>query len=439
MAVDDGKPVPTGKWSRAGRLGGVAGKMAGSALLSGIGQVLQGRAPEWRHLLLTPANIQRLTNELATMRGAAMKLGQLLSMDAGDFLPPALTQILSRLRDDAQHMPKQQVLDVLNRAWGEQWQSRLLYFSFAPIAAASIGQVHKAITYDGQQLAIKIQYPGVKDSIVQDVNNLGKLLTISGLLPSQLDIAPILRELQSQLEMEADYQREADMMMRYQSLVASLPFCICPHTVPEFCSDTVLAMSFLPGEPITWLEQHGSPEQRDKAMAQLLQVFFTELFDGRLLQSDPNLANFRYQPDTETLVLLDFGAAVEVSEHFAYQYKRLLQAAAQQNGSMMLDAAVQIGLVTTAHSPQQQQAVVDMGMTACEAIQHEGVYDFGESTLITRLQAMGMQLSYDLDFWHIPPHTALLIHRKLGGLFLLAKRLGARVNLAEVAAPWYDQ
>lgn len=439
MAVDDGKPVPTGKWSRAGRLGGVAGKMAGSALLSGIGQVLQGRTPEWRQLLLTPANIQRLTNELATMRGAAMKLGQLLSMDAGDFLPPALTQILSRLRDDAQHMPKQQVLDVLNHAWGEQWQSRLLYFSFAPIAAASIGQVHKAITYDGQQLAVKIQYPGVKDSIVQDVNNLGRLLTLSGLLPPQLDIAPILRELQSQLEMEADYQREAQMMTRYQSLVASLPFCICPQTVPEFCSDTVLAMSFLPGEPVTWLEQQGSPEQRDKAVAQLLQLFFTELFDGRLLQSDPNLANFRYQPDTETLVLLDFGAAVEVPEPVAYQYKRLLQAASQQNRSLMLEAAMQIGLVTAAHSPQQQQAVVDMGMTACEAIQQADVYDFGESTLVTRLQTMGMQLSYDLDFWHIPPHIALLIHRKLGGLFLLAKRLGARVNLAEIAAPWCDQ
>ena len=114
-----------------------------------------------------------------------MKLGQMISMDAGDMLPPELAAIMGRLRDRAHHMPPQQLDTVLAREWGRDWRRRFAHFQAHPIAAASIGQVHRARLPDGRELAIKVQYPGVKDSIDSDVDNVATLLRVSGVLPKR--------------------------------------------------------------------------------------------------------------------------------------------------------------------------------------------------------------------------------------------------------------
>jgi len=148
-------------------------------------------------MLLTPANARRVTHQLAQLRGAAMKVGQLLSMDAGDLLPPELGDILSRLRADARPMPMSQLVTVLNANWGEGWDRHFRQFSFSPVAAASIGQVHLAQTIDGRHLAIKVQYPGVRQSIDSDIDNVASLLRISGLLPRGLDIEALFKALRA--------------------------------------------------------------------------------------------------------------------------------------------------------------------------------------------------------------------------------------------------
>ena len=134
--------VPDGRWSRLARLGSLAGGVAGNMLAEGAKQFAQGKRPKMNDLLLTPANARRVTGQLAQLRGAAMKVGQLLSMDAGELLPPELAEILSRLRADAIPMPMSQVVAVLNNNWGEGWDRHFQQFSFTPMAAASIGQVH---------------------------------------------------------------------------------------------------------------------------------------------------------------------------------------------------------------------------------------------------------------------------------------------------------
>lgn len=430
-----GRRVPSNRLSRMGRLGGLAGRIATNVITEGSVKWLKGERPKLRSLLLTPANLNRLADQLATLRGAAMKLGQLISMDAGDVLPKELADILARLRDDATPMPKAQLQQVLDDAWGIGWKDRLLYFSYAPVAAASIGQVHKAITMDGETLAIKVQYPGVAQSIDSDVDNVASLIRMTGLIPPSLDTAPLLNEAKIQLHQEADYQREAQMLTTYARNLAEDARFRCPAVHDDWSTASVLAMDFMPGADIESLID--APQAtRDEVMTALLSLFFKEVFEFRLIQSDPNLANYRYDADTRTIVLLDFGATRALSSDIADGYRNLLKAASEHDVEAMLKAAFSISLLTPEHSEEQQQAVIEMGMTACEAARYDGQYDFGNSDLIPRLQDMGWYLTKNLNFWHLPPADALLIHRKLGGLFLLAKRLKARVDMRKAAAPW---
>ncbi|GFD93497.1 ubiquinol-cytochrome c reductase [Alteromonas sp. KUL156] len=436
------KAVPASRLARIGRLGSLAGKIAGNVVSQGAGQLLRGEKPVLSALLLTPTNISNIADQLANMRGAAMKLGQLISMDAGDFLPEELAIILGRLREDADPMPKQQLLDTLSEAWGQTWQDDLLYFSFAPVAAASIGQVHKAITMDGTMLAVKVQYPGVKESIDSDIDNVATLIKLTGLVPKSLDINPLLEEAKVQLHQEADYEREAQMLNRYRELVqtgnANMSLgsaFIIPKTYAPLTTSTVLAMEFIESQKLAVLEQEPQ-EVRDAVMTALMVLFFNEVFNFKLLQSDPNLANYQFKADTKEIVLLDFGATREIPEAIATAYLSLLNSAAHHDKVAMQQAAFSIGLIDDSHSQEQIDAVISIGMEACEAIRHQGPYDFGQSDLVTRLHEKGMALTLKHNFWHTPPADALFIHRKLGGLFLLAKRLKARVDMRKAASEW---
>lgn len=438
------RAVPTSRLSRIGRLGSLAGRIAGNVVSQGAGQLLKGEKPALSSLLLTPKNISNIADQLASMRGAAMKLGQLISMDAGDFLPEELAVILGRLRDDADPMPKDQLIVTLNQSWGEKWQDDLLYFSFAPIAAASIGQVHKVITMDGRMLAVKVQYPGVKKSIDSDVDNVATLIKLTGLVPKSLDINPLLQEAKAQLHQEADYVREADMLNRYRALVESTDIpnkgsnaFVIPQTFAPLTTSTVLAMDFIEAQDLDALINEPQ-DVRDAVMTALMNLFFNEIFHFKLLQSDPNLANYQFNPDTKEIVLLDFGATRDVPDAISAQYQALLNSAAANDKAMMQQAAFRIGLIDESHSQTQVDAVINIGMEACEAIRCEGAYDFGQSDLIARLHEKGMALTMEHNFWHTPPVDALFIHRKLGGLFLLAKRLKAKVDMRKAAGTWLN-
>ncbi len=176
-------PYPGGACDASGSSPRLAGGVAGNMLAQGAKQVASGQRPKARDLLLTPANARRLTRQLSEMRGAAMKLGQILSMDSGDLLPESLRDILATLRNAAYAMPNRQLNEVLTEAFGVEYQAVLIDFEQKPLRAASIGQVHRLRSARGQPAVLKIQYPGVRESIDSDVDNLAALLKVSGLLP----------------------------------------------------------------------------------------------------------------------------------------------------------------------------------------------------------------------------------------------------------------
>jgi len=228
----------------------MAGGVAGGMLAEGTRQLRAGKRPKARDMLLTPANARRVADQLATMRGAAMKVGQILSMDTGDFLPRELADILARLRSDARYMPPGQLDQVMSEAYGDNWESQFYGFEHKPLAAASIGQVHRTLSPDGREIVLKVQYPGVAGSIDADVDNIASLLKISGLLPSEFDIAPLLDDAKAQLQDEADYNKEAEFLAAFGGLLAGDERFLVPEVLPELTCKTVLAMTYVSGQPI---------------------------------------------------------------------------------------------------------------------------------------------------------------------------------------------
>lgn len=425
-------PVPSGRWSRLARLGSLATGVAGGMLAEGARQLAQGKRPKISDLLLTPANARRVADQLAQLRGAAMKVGQLISMDAGDLLPPELGEILARLRSDARPMPKKQLESVLLANWGPAWQKQFRQFSFAPIAAASIGQVHQAHTLDGRHLAIKIQYPGVRQSINSDVDNVATLLRLSGLLPKSLDIGPLLKDAKRQLHDEADYLREGAYLQRYGALLAQAPDYLVPTLHADLTTQSVLAMSFVKGVEVESLLDAPQAE-RDRVAALLIHLLMRELFEFRLVQTDPNFANYRFAHNTRQLVLLDFGATRPFKVRMVTGFRRLMAAAMDGDRVAMGQAAQAIGYFDQHTLTRHQNAVLDLFEQAFEPLRCEGLYDFGASDLPRRVHETGLALGLDREFWHLPPADVLFLHRKLGGLYLLAARLKARVNVHELA------
>lgn len=425
-------PVPGNRWERLARLGGLATTVAGGMLAEGARQLGQGKRPKISDLLLTPANVRRVADQLSQLRGAAMKVGQLLSIDAGDLLPPELAQILARLRSDATAMPKHQVLSVLAANWGPGWEHRhFTHFSFTPMAAASIGQVHEALLQDGRRMAIKVQYPGVRQSIDSDVDNVATLLRMSGLLPRDLDIKPLLLQAKQQLHDEADYLQEGGYLQRYADLLDGSPDFALPVVHADLTTKSVLAMSLVGGVPIEQLVQ--APQAvRNRAAELLVRLLLREIFEFQLVQTDPNFANYRYDLGTQQLILLDFGATRPYATPMVESFRHLMAAALAEDPVAMTDAALALGYFDQQTQVRHRPAVLSLFTLACEPLRFNGAYDFGRSDLALRMREAGLALGQDRDFWHIPPVNLLFLHRKLGGLYLLAARLKAQVNVQQL-------
>jgi len=431
---DDGSAVPNGRLQRLGRLGRFTAGAAGEALGNGVKALSRGQALDARTLILTPSNAQRLTRELAELRGAAMKMGQMLSMDTGDVLPAELTQILSRLREQAQPMPPRQLKRVLTRNWGADWMRRVSKFTVKPIAAASIGQVHKATTRDGRTLAVKIQYPGVRDSIDADVDNLSRLIALSGLAPKGLDLSEMFVEIKRQLKDEADYQREAQMLARFKAHLKDNQAFILPETDLDLTTSDILAMSFVPGDPIETAID-ALPSERERIMKSLIHLFLREIFEFGVVQSDPNFANYRYLAETAQIGLLDFGAAQTLPPEVVEGVRCLLRSGLHADRDGYAQALETLGYLGDDTPHDQRALVLDLTELALAPIFSKDAFRFEAGDLIAPLRDGGFALR-DMGYTRTPAPMAVFLQRKIAGLYLLGQRLDTQINLRAMIEPW---
>ncbi|MEV7967034.1 AarF/UbiB family protein [Sphaerisporangium sp. NPDC088356] len=274
----------------------------------GLGKRIGGKSAE-----IVAQEIQQRTSDqvfrvLGELKGGAMKLGQALSIFEAA-LPSEIAgpyrATLTKLQDAAPPLPASTVHAVLTEQLGDDWRENFLAFDDTPTAAASIGQVHKAVWHDGREVAVKIQYPGAGKALLADFNQLARLGKLFGVLLPGLDIKAVVGELRERISEELDYLREAE---------AQHGFAMAFHDDPDFrvpdviaANEQILVTEWMDGTPLSKIITDGTKEQRDRAGLLFVRFLFSSPARAGMLHADPHPGNFRILPDGR-LGVLDFGA-----------------------------------------------------------------------------------------------------------------------------------
>lgn len=421
--------LPSGRLQRLFRMGRLASGVATSVVGEGIKQAARGESTRLRDLLLTPDNALKISERLAEMRGAAMKIGQLLSMEDGQLLPREITDHLARLRDSAHAMTSQELDELLAQEFGPEWRHLYADFDDSPISAASIGQVHKATGHDGQSLAVKIQYPGVASSIDSDVDNAMSIIRLFKLLPPGLDISELVASAKAQLHDEADYRLEAGYLERYRKSVAGQEGFEVPQVIEELSTSRVLTMTYVPGRSIETLASEPDQRERNRVVARLIQLCLREFLVTGVVQTDANFANFRYHRERKTIGLVDFGAVHVLHPARIEALRSLLGAVLRPTLADVAHAASAAGYFHANDPFNYRLAMVDLLKTAATPALVTGSYDFGGSRLPQQMSEKLHRVRSNKTFQRLPETELLFLHRKLAGLYLLASRLRATIDV----------
>lgn len=441
------RAVPESPFSRVVAFGGLgAGLLAGAAAESARRMVgLSAPAADLPgtgvySAFVSDANAERLAASLSRMRGAALKLGQMLSIQDDNVIPPPVLKALERVRQGADVMPERQLARVMARELGEDWREKIIRFNKQPIAAASIGQVHRGVIRDenGQEVDVvfKIQYPGVARSIKSDLNNLKRLVTVGNFVPDNFFLDEALAHAAEELARECDYTVEAESQARYRELVLASDALRDNFYVPKVyrshSTRHVLVSEFVQGIAVDRIADQ--PQQlRNEVASNLLRLTLAELFVLAFQQSDPNWSNYLYDVDSGKVNLIDFGAARPYDETFLVRYLALIRACAARDREGVIDHSIRLGFLTGEESKDMMHAHVQASFAVGEPFQEQNRasgFDFTRNDIPARTAKFGkVMLQYRLT---PPPKEAYSLHRRLSGAFLMSTRLGATINAAEM-------
>lgn len=391
---------------------------------------------------------RELAEELGRLKGSVMKAGQMLSLYGQYFLPPEAVEVLSTLQDDTAPVDWSAVAPVLHRALGDRRMAELA-IDERPLAAASLGQVHRARRLaDGAELVLKIQYPGVADAIESDIRSLRRIVALTRIAPKGLDLDPIFNEVREMLHREVDYVLERHFTEEYAQRLAGDERFIVPRVLPEYCSDQVLALSYEPGEPVRGAPVRALEQSARDALAEaFLELFFREFFDWHTVQSDPHFGNYRLRLDGQAprWVLLDFGATRVFGEGFVRDYSEMLWGALADDADRIWAGAQAIGLMRDGLPESVRRQFVELWQLVVEPLvpgrgpaglwTADGRYRWGDSDLPQRVAAKISRAALTRHF-RLPPREIVFLHRRLAGVFIMLATLDARIDARRVLAPF---
>jgi predicted unusual protein kinase regulating ubiquinone biosynthesis (AarF/ABC1/UbiB family) len=308
---------------RTAKLASLPVGVAGRAAL-GLGKRLGGRPAEIVAQELQQRTAEQIFRVLGELKGGALKLGQALSIFEAA-LPPEIAgpyrATLTRLQESAPPLPAATVHKVLASDLGTDWRANFAEFADEPAAAASIGQVHRAVWHDGREVAVKIQYPGAGRALTNDFTQLSRVGRLFGVLMPGLEVKPMLEELRARVAEELDYRLEGASQQAFATAFAGDADIAIPQVL--MATDHVLVSEWMDGTPLAEVIASGTQEQRNAAGILLVRFLFSGPARAGLLHADPHPGNFRLLPDGR-LGVLDFGAVDRLPDGLPIIFGRLL-------------------------------------------------------------------------------------------------------------------
>lgn len=396
---------------------------------------------------------QVLADELGNLKGSVMKAGQMLSLYGQYFLPEEAVTVLATLQDDTPAVDWKVVLPVLERGIGRD-KLRDLEVDENPLAAASLGQVHRARRKrDGLEIVVKIQYPGVADAIESDIKTLSRLMMMTRLAPKGLDLEPVFNEVREMLHREVDYETERHFTQTFAEKLKDDPRFVVPRVLGEYCSDRVLTMTFEHGYHVRDAVVQGLPQERRNALSRgFLELFLREFFRWHMVQSDPHFGNYRIRPGADgqdRIVLLDFGATRVFGRGFVESYADIVRGAIEQDRASIFRGSIDIGLMNDGFPQSVLNAFAEMCEMVVEPFgeaarmpaplrNKKGEYRWGASDLPMRAGrvAAGNALS---AYFRVPPREIVFLHRRLAGVFIMLATLHGELNARDMLLHYLKQ
>lgn len=401
------------------------------------------------------AQAENMTHELSQLKGSLMKAGQMLSMFGEYFLPPQANQMLKSLQSDSIAIDWTTIESYLKGYLSEDIL-RELSIEPEPIGTASLGQVHKAVIKStGEIIALKIQYPHVDLAIDSDLSALKTLLKVSRLLPAGLDLSSVFEEIKIMLTQELDYIQEAETTRQYKALLQDDPRYIVPKVYPRYSGQKILATEYLEGFKADHpLIQTLSQNRRNQLATSFIDLYFKELFDWNLIQTDPHLGNYKVQIDpngkSDRLVLLDFGATRKLNTSFMKNYQKMIKASIENNRELLYEACSNMGFFIKGDSEEYIKTFIDFCNETVEPflsftdprntqqhIKSDGTYHWKNTDLPGRVLKKALQFkNFEL---RAPPRDMIFLDRKTGGVFIFLSVLQAQINARKIIDPYLSR
>jgi predicted unusual protein kinase regulating ubiquinone biosynthesis (AarF/ABC1/UbiB family) len=375
-------------------------------------------------------NALRVARTLGDLKGAAMKVGQMLSLQ-DDLLPEPMREALRGLQKSAPPVGFDRLRPTLEAELGSRC-SRIAAVDEQSYASASIGQVHRARLSNGQPVVIKIQYPDVERMVAADLRNIRLLARSLGALTSaKADLKQIAREVEGRLSEELDYRIEAHNMAELGGLLRSDERFLVPRPIEDLCSRRVLVSEYLPGISADEIVSERYPQSlRDRIGHALVETLTRQVFEYHLLHADPNLANFAFT-ESGNVIVYDFGCVKRFAEPFTEALRQLSLDGWSGRYDRIVEDLERLGYVDRGKRPMPIHVHQQYADALFADWRAPGLYDFGSSPLRDQLIALDRTHWYKAFDFEVPPQ-AVFLGRTVGGTFGNLKRLRARVPMHDI-------